>query len=36
MFLGMGPFLGASDAPEGEELGGGAVAGQEELQEVKF
>ena len=39
-FLGManhlGPFSGASDRPEGQELGGRAVAGQEVLQEVKF
>ena len=39
-FLGMenplGPFLGASDRPEGQERGGGAVGGQEGLQEVKF
>ena len=32
----LGPFSGASDQPEGQELGGGAVGGQEELQEVKF
>ena len=40
MFWGMGNHLGslpeASDRPEGQELGGGAVGGQEELQEVKF
>ena len=39
-FLGManhlGPFSGASDRPEGQELGGQAVGGQEVLQEVKF
>ena len=39
-FLGMGnhlgPFSKASDHPEGQELGGGAVGGQEVLQEVKF
>ena len=39
-FLGMGNhlglFSGASDQPEGQELGGGAVGGQEGLQEVKF
>ena len=39
-FLGMGNhlglFSGASDQPEGHELGGGAVGGQEGLQEVKF
>ena len=39
-FLGManhlGPFSGASDRPEGQELGGWAVGGQEVLQEVKF
>ena len=32
----LGPFSEASDRPGGQELGGGAVAGQEELQEVKF
>ena len=40
MFWSMGNHLGqfseASDLPEGQELGGGAVGGQEELQEVKF
>ena len=40
MFLGMGnhlgPFSGSSYRPEGQELGGGAVGGQEGLQEVKF
>jgi hypothetical protein len=40
MFWGMenhlGPFSEASDQPEGQELGGGAVGGQEGLQEVKF
>ena len=39
-FLGMGnhlgTFLGASDQPDGQELGGGAVGDQEGLQEVKF
>ena len=39
-FLGMGnhlePFSEASDQPEGQELGGGAVGGQEVLQEMKF
>ena len=39
-FLGManhlGPFSGASDQPEGQELGVGAVGGQEGLQDVKF
>ena len=39
-FLGMGnhlgPFSEASDRPEGQELGGWAVGGQEALQEVKF
>ena len=39
-FLGMGnhlgPFSEASDRPEGQELGGRAVGGQEALQEVKF
>ena len=32
----LGPFSGASDHPEGHELGGGAEGGQEGLQEVKF
>ena len=32
----LGPFSEASDRPEGQELGGGAVGGQEVLQEVKF
>ena len=40
MFWGMrnhlGPFSEASDRPEGQELGGGAVGGQEVLQDVKF
>ena len=40
MFWGMenhlGPFSEASDQPEGQELGGGAVRGQKVLQEVKF
>ena len=40
MFWGMGnhlgPFTEALDRPEGQELGGGAVGGQEQLQEVKF
>ena len=40
MFWGMGNHLGlfsdASDRPEGQELGGQAVCGQEDLQEVKF
>ena len=31
-----GPFSEASDRPEGQELGGEAVGGQEGLQEVKF
>ena len=39
-FLGMGNhlglFSGASDHPEGHELGGGAVGGQGGLQEVKL
>ena len=39
MFLGMENHLGlfpeASDRPEGQELGVGAVEGQEVLQEVK-
>ena len=32
----LGPFSEASDRPEGQELGVGAVGGQEVLQEVKF
>ena len=32
----LGQFSEASDRPEGQELGGGAVGGQEVLQEVKF
>ena len=32
----LGPFSEASDNPEGKELGGGAVGGQEVLQGVKF
>ena len=40
MFCGMGnhlePFSEASNRPEGQELGGEAVGGQEGLQEVKF
>ena len=40
LFWGMGNHLGlfskASDRPEGQELGGGAVGGQEGLQGVKF
>ena len=40
MFWDMGNHLGtfseASDQPEGQELGGGAVGGHEELQEVKL
>ena len=39
-FLGMGNhlelFSGASDQPEGQELGGGVVGGQDGLQEVKL
>ena len=39
-FLSMGihlePFLEASGRPEGQELGVGAVGGQEVLQGVKF
>ena len=39
-FIGMGnhlgPFSWSSDRTEGQELGGGAVGGQEVLQEVKF
>ena len=40
MFWGMGnhlgPFSEASDRPEDQEMGGGAVGGQEGLQEVKL
>ena len=40
MFWGIGNYLGPfsedSDRPEGQELGAGAVGGQEGLQEVKF
>ena len=40
MFWSMGNHLGlfsqSSYRPEGQELGGGAVGGQEVLQEVKF
>ena len=40
MFWGMGnhfgPFSEGSDRPEGQELGGGAIGGQEVLREVKF
>ena len=32
----LGPFSGASNRHEGQELGRGAVGGQEVLQEVKF
>ena len=32
----LGPFSEASDRPEGQDLGGGAVGGQKQLQEVKF
>ena len=32
----LGLFSEASDRPEVQELGGGAVGGQEVLQEVKF
>ena len=32
----LGPFSEASDRTEGQELGGGAVGGQEILQEMKF
>ena len=32
----LGPFTEASNRPDSQELGGGAVGGQEELQEVKF
>ena len=39
-FIGMGnhlgPFSWSSDRPEGQELGGWAVGGQEGLQDVKF
>ena len=40
MFLGMGnllrPFSGASDRPEGQEQGGGAVGVQGQLKGVKL
>ena len=40
MFWGMGnhlgPFSETSNRPNSQELVGGAVGGQEELQEVKF
>ena len=40
MFCCMGNHLGqfseASDRPEGQELGAGAVGGQKDIQEVKF
>ena len=40
MFWGMenylGPFSEASDQLEGQELGGGAVGGQDGLQDVTF
>ena len=32
----LGPFSEVSDRPVGQEWGGGAVGGQEGLQEVKF
>ena len=32
----LGPFSEASDRPEGQELGGGAVGGKGQLQQVKF
>ena len=32
----LGPFTEASNRPENQELGGGAVGGQEGLQEVKL
>ena len=32
----LGPLPEASYRPEGQELGGGALAGQEKLQKVKF
>ena len=32
----LGPFSGAKDSPEGQELAGWAVGGQEILQDVKF
>ena len=32
----LGSFSEGSDQPEGQELGGGAVGGHEELQEVKL
>ena len=40
MFWGMGnhlePLPEASDQPEGQELGGGAVGGQQGLQDMEF
>ena len=32
----LGPFSEAVDQPEGQELGGGAVGGQEGLQDLTF
>ena len=32
----LGPYLRAADRPEGQELGGRAVKGQEVLQKVRF
>ena len=32
----LGPFSEASDRPEGQELGGGAVGSQDGLLKVKF
>ena len=36
MGIHLGPFSEASHKPEGQELGGGAVGGQEVPQDVKF
>ena len=32
----LGPYLRAADRPEGQELGGRAVEGQDILQKVRF
>ena len=32
----LGPYLRATDQPEGQELGGRAVEGQDILQKVRF
>ena len=32
----LGPYSGASDRPEGQEQGGGAVGGQGQLQGLKL